>query len=71
MSSLVASATPPPDLSSSLMYFPAALPKTIRSRRELPPNLFAPCTETHAASPTENNPGIRKSMSLSLPNACP
>ena len=58
MSSLSASATPPPDFKASLIWSPAALPKTTKSKREFPPSLFAPCTDTHAASPTENNPGI-------------
>ena len=50
--------TPPPDLSSDWICIPAALPKTTKSNNEFPPSLFAPCTETHAASPTENNPSI-------------
>ena len=34
----------------------AALPKTTRSINEFVPNLLAPCTETHAASPTAIKP---------------
>jgi hypothetical protein len=36
--------------------FAAALPKTTRSIKEFDPNLLAPCTETHDASPIAINP---------------
>ena len=48
---------------NSLALLAAALPKTTKSIKELEPNLFAPCTETHAASPIAISPGT----TLSLP----
>ena len=46
-----------PGLISSAALFAAALPKTTRSIKELDPNLFAPWTETQAASPIAISPG--------------
>ena len=37
--------------------FADAFPKTTRSIKELDPSLFAPWTETHAASPIAISPG--------------
>ena len=42
------------------------LPKTTRSSSELEPSLFAPCTETHAASPMDINPSTIVSFFASL-----
>ena len=53
------------------MNIPVALPNTTKSRSELPPSLFAPCTETHAASPAANKPGIIESIPSILLKACP
>ena len=39
------------------VLFAADLPNTTRSINEFDPNLFAPCTDTHAASPIAINPG--------------
>ena len=49
--SLVGSEIPMPCLKESSMCNPADLPNTTKSKRELPPRRFPPCTETHAASP--------------------
>ena len=46
-----------PGLTNSAALFAAALPKTTRSINEFEPNLLAPCTETHAASPIAISPG--------------
>ena len=40
---------------------PAARPKTTKSIKELDPSLFAPWTETHAASPIAIRPGTTQS----------
>lgn len=37
--------------------FAAYLPNTTISNNEFAPNLLAPCTDAHAASPAANNPG--------------
>ena len=46
-----------PGLINSAALFAAALPNTTRSIKEFDPNLFAPCTETQAASPIAISPG--------------
>ena len=55
-----------PGLISSAALFAADLPKTTRSIKELEPNLFAPCTDTHAASPIAINPGTVFSEPLTV-----
>ena len=46
-----------PGLTNSAALFAAALPNTTKSIKELEPSLFAPWTETHAASPIAIKPG--------------
>ena len=46
-----------PGFTSSAALFAAALPNTTRSIKELDPSLFAPWTETQAASPIAISPG--------------
>ena len=71
MSPLEDDSTPPPDFSSSWICIPVALPKTTKSSKELPPSLFAPWTETQAASPAANKPEIIESLPLVLLKAWP
>ena len=46
-----------PGLTISIVLLAAALPKTTSSINEFEPNLLAPWTETHAASPIAIRPG--------------
>ena len=46
-----------PGFINSAALLAAALPKTTRSIKELEPNLLAPWTDTHAASPIAIKPG--------------
>ena len=55
-----------PVLTSSEALFAAALPKTTRSIKELEPSLFAPCTDTKAASPIAISPGTVFSEPLTV-----
>jgi hypothetical protein len=49
----------------------AARPNTTRSISELEPSRFAPCTETHAASPMAMRPGTTRSLPFSFVKASP
>ena len=51
---------------TSLALIAAALPKTTKSIKLLDPNLLAPWTEAHPASPTAIKPGWTKSSILAL-----
>ena len=44
----------------------AARPNTTKSIKEFEPNLFAPCTEAHPASPTAIRPGTIEFGSATL-----
>ena len=54
-----------PGVYYSTMVLAALLPKITKSRRELAPSLFAPCTEAEAASPHALRPGTRTSLPFS------
>ena len=51
---------------NSLALLAAAFPKTTKSINEFEPNLFAPCTETQAASTMAINPGTILSLQFEV-----
>ena len=55
-----------PGFTNSAALFAAALPNTTKSIKEFDPSLFAPWTETHAASPIAINPGTVFSEPLTV-----